>query len=189
MIQAFLVDVASGETVQRLRAATLGGLEDYPLEAGQEIVPFHLGVDIETVETWADGEAIYVRPRTVDPDEALTLARLRRWEAAKLVRDAHIDSGCMTPLGRVDSDEASRLNISGAVQTALIAQAAGQPFSIDWTMADNSVVSHDGPATVAMGLAVAGFVSACHEAARAIRVAIEAADDPDTTDIEGGYPE
>ena len=189
MIQAFLVDSATGATVQRLRAATLDGLADFPLSAGQLIVPFDLDVDIESVETWADGEAIYVRPRTIDPVEALALARLRRWEAAKLVRDTKIDSGCMTPLGRVDSDEKSRLNINGAVQTALIAQAAGQPFSIDWTMADNSVVSHDGPATVAMGLAVAGFVAACHEAARGIRVAIEDATDPDTTDIEGGYPE
>lgn len=191
MIQAFLVDTTTGVTVQRLRAPTLDGLADFPLAAGQTIVPFPLDVDIETVETWADDEAIYVRPRTPDPAEALAIARLQRWEAAKLIRDAHIDSGCMTPLGRVDSDEASRLNISGAVQAALIAQAAGESFAIDWTMADNSVVSHNGSAMVAMGLAVASYVSACHEAARLLRVAIEDAADlaaVEAIDIEVGWP-
>lgn len=116
------------------------------------------------------------------------MARLRRWEEAKQVRDGRIAAGCDTALGRVDSDEESRGYISGAVQAAIIAQAAGAPFAIDWTMADNSVVGHDAAAMIAMGLAVAAYVSACHEAARAIRAALEAAASPETVSIDVGYP-
>lgn len=122
----------------------------------------------------------------------LATARLRRWEAAKQVRSARIDAGCVTPLGRVDTDEVSRLNISGAVQAATIAQAAGQSFAIDWTMADDSVVTHDAAAMIAMGLAVAAYVSACHDAARGVRDAIDAAADLTALaaiTIDGGYPE
>ncbi|ARS29089.1 DUF4376 domain-containing protein [Sphingomonas sp. KC8] len=121
------------------------------------------------------------------------LAKLRaaRWAEARGYRDARANGGCVTPLGRVDTDGESRLKISGAVQMAMLAQAAGQPFAVAWTMADNTDAAHDAGQMIALGLAVGGHVDACHAAARAVRAAIDAAGDAaaiGAVDIEAGYP-
>ena len=75
---------------------------------------------------------------------------------------------------------------------ALIAQSAGQPFSLDWTMQDNATVAHDATAMIVLGVAVGQHVAACHEVALGKRAALEAAEtveDMLTLDLEGGYPD
>lgn len=122
---------------------------------------------------------------------ALDVSRAERWVEARGYRDGLINGGCTTPLGRADTDPESRLKISGAVQMALLAQIAGEPFAVDWTMADNTVVAHDGPAMIAMGVAVGAHVAACHAVATGIRAAIETATNQaeiDAVDIAAGYP-
>lgn len=124
----------------------------------------------------------------VDDLDAL---RAARWERVKARRDQAEWAGCDTALGRVDTDPDSQRKTGGAVQMAMIAQAAGAPFSIDWTMQDNSTVSHDAPAMIAMGIAVGQHVAACHEAALGKRAAIDAAstaEDIAAVDIESGWP-
>lgn len=102
-------------------------------------------------------------------------ARESKWDEVKIARDFHIEGGCATPLGRIDSDLVSRTNVAGAVSMAQIAMASSTPFSIEWTMEDNSVVIHDGPAMIAAGVAVGTHVNACHRVARSLRDQIEAA--------------
>lgn len=117
--------------------------------------------------------------------------RAGRWELVKARRDQAEWSGCNTALGRVDTDPDSQRKTGGAVQMAMIAQAAGAPFAIDWTMQDNSTVSHDAAAMIAMGVAVGQHVAACHEAALAKRAAIDTATTPEdvtAVDIESGWP-
>ena len=114
------------------------------------------------------------------------------WEAVRTARDQAEWWGCTTPLGRADTDPASQRKVAGAVQMAMIAQAAGAAFSIDWTMQDNSSVMHDAAAMITLGVAVGQHVAACHAVALAKRSAIEAADDADTLaaiDIKGGWPD
>lgn len=118
--------------------------------------------------------------------------RARQWEMVKAARARAEIWGCTTPHGRVDSDPESRLKISGAVQMAMLAQQAGQPFTIDWTMQDNSVAPHDAAAMLAMGLAVGEHIAACHAAALAKRNLIEAADTPEAieaVDPDAGWPD
>ena len=113
------------------------------------------------------------------------------WERAKKRRTTVEFGGCATPKGRVQSDLDSRTKISGAVQGALIQTQLGQPFSIDWTMEDNSVVAHSGPEMIAMGMAVLTFVDACYARARELRELIDAAADQaalDAINIESGWP-
>lgn len=124
----------------------------------------------------------------------MPLLRARRWRQAKDYRDTRARGGCMTPEGPVQTDDASRLKINGAFVAAAAAQAAGQPFSIDWTMADNSVVAHGAGEFVALGMAVVMFMDACQKAAETIRDAIF--DEANATaaaiaaiDIEAGYPQ
>jgi len=139
-----------------------------------------LGAPAEHIDTIVDG---------MPP--ALDAVKLARWEVAKIYRDTQIDAGVDTPKGRVDSDAASRLNISGASIGAMLAIQASAPFSIPWTMQDNSVETHDAEETLALGTAVLDHVSACHAAAQAIRAAIEAASDAEAVeavDISEGYP-
>lgn len=110
------------------------------------------------------------------------------WERIKARRDLEADGGANTPLGRVDTDPASRLRISGAVQMAQISLAGGEPFAIGWTMADNTVVEHDGPAMIAMGVAAGQKYAACFARAQALRLEVEAAADPFAVDYSGGWP-
>lgn len=121
----------------------------------------------------------------------LPVLRRRRWEQAKFVRDARMQAGCATPLGRVDTDDDSQRKINGAVSGAMIAALSGQPFTIDWTMSDNAIVTHDGPAMMAMGIAVLTYLAQCQAAGTAARAAIDAAGDAAAiaaVDIEAEYP-
>ncbi|WP_156356304.1 DUF4376 domain-containing protein [Sphingomonas sp. Leaf22] len=126
------------------------------------------------------------------PGPTLAERRAEVWGGVRAARDQAEWWGCSTPLGRADSDPDSQRKVAGAVQMAMIAQAAGAPFSIDWTMQDNRSVTHDAVAMITLGVAVGQHVAACHAVALAKRAAIEAAADAATLvdfDIEGGWPD
>ena len=101
--------------------------------------------------------------------------RLPIWEKAKSLRDYHINKGAPTPFGYVDSDEAARSNISGAVLGAVIAKTNSATYSVTWTLLDNSVVTLTADEMTQLGLAVLTHVNSCHEKARQLRVSIESA--------------
>ncbi len=147
----------------------------------------------------ADAEAALVaadRPfdggTVIDPTAGdLELAKVRAWAAVKAARNAAASGGCETPLGRVDTTNASRVLITGAVQMAQLAQATGQPYSVDWTMADNGEVTHDGAAMIALGIAVGQHIADCWEHAQALRAAIDAAATVEALseiDVLSGWP-
>lgn len=121
----------------------------------------------------------------------LPVAKAEKWALAKRRRNQAIDAGVnVSGVGRFDTDDASRSNITGAVVGAMIAQAAAAPFSIGWKLADNSVATLNGPKMVQAGMAALAHVSACHANAQAIGLAIEAAADMaelDAIDIEAGW--
>lgn len=122
---------------------------------------------------------------------AFVLAAAAKRAEVNALRLRHETGGCATPLGRMDTDADSQRKVNGSVTMALIAQAAGRPFSIDWTMADNTTLAHDGPAMIAAGVAVGQHVSACHERALELKAAIETAADMAALaaiDIEQGWP-
>lgn len=121
----------------------------------------------------------------------LAIVKQDAWTAARTVRDAIAEGGCATPSGRVDTQVDSRGKITSAATAALVAKTLGQPFSIDWTMADNSVVTLEADAMLAMNAAVVAFVAACQNAGTAVRERIDGAADADAVaaiDITGGYP-
>lgn len=153
------------------------------------VLPHH---DTLAVETLPDFDMLrVVDGRLVPIDWPIETLRTWRWNAVRAARDRAQEGGCPTALGRVDTDEASRGKISGSVQLAMIAQAAGQPFQIAWTMQDNATAVHDAPAMIAMGVAVGRHVAACHAEGLARRAAIDAATDAAgvaAVPIEGGWP-
>lgn len=122
----------------------------------------------------------------------LDALRAERWTLVKAARDRAEWGGCTTGLGRMDTDPDSQRKLSGAVQMAMIAQAAGTAFAIDWTMQDNSSVVHDALAMIAAGVAVGQHVAACHAAALVKRAEIDAADSAaaiEAVDTDGGWPD
>lgn len=130
-----------------------------------------------------------LRDRTSDE---LGAAKAAKWAEAKARRDAEIDQGCAVPgVGTFDTDPLSRSNINGAVTGALIAQAIAQPFSINWKLQDNSIVELNGTGMIAAGVAVLTHVSACHDNAQILGMAIDGAKDFATLnaiDIGAGWP-
>lgn len=155
---------------ERQNVTSLDGYDDWTLvsEVADEI-PDH---DAELV----DGE--WVVP--------IAVRRARVWEATKLYRDLHRHMGCDTPKGRMDNDPESQAKLTGAVT---MAQLMGDTFSVDWTMEDNSVVTHNRAEIEAAGLAMGAFDAACHAVGQALRAAIDISNDPETIDIPGaGWP-
>ena len=69
----------------------------------------------------------------------------------------------------------SRARIVGAVTAAKIAQDAGQPYSITWTLADNSPAEMDAQTTIDVGLALLAHVDAIHQHSRTLRQQIDSA--------------
>ena len=107
----------------------------------------------------------------------LTELQAAAWSRIKAERDRREQSG--TPyLGKIlDSDEKSVTRISIAVQAAQAAISAGTPFSLDWTMQDNSVITMTAAEVVGMSVALATHSNALHLAARAVHEKILAATD------------
>lgn len=113
------------------------------------------------------------------------------WQDVKTVREAHLNGGASTPFGAVDSNEVARSNITGAALAATLSKSVDQPFSVNWTMLDNSVEALDADQMIGLALAVLAHVNACHDRARALRGQIDAATDMAellAIDIQSGWP-
>jgi len=66
----------------------------------------------------------------------------------------------------IDSDPRAAQRISLAVQAAQAALSAGQPFQVDWTCADNSILTLDAAGVISMPVALALHAMTLHEQAR-----------------------
>ncbi|AYJ87677.1 DUF4376 domain-containing protein [Sphingomonas paeninsulae] len=114
-------------------------------------------------------------PYVFSPVIVLSSTKAAMRNALSTLRDVMEWAGCATPVGRSDTTPDSQRKVNGAVTMALIASTAGAPFSIDWTMADNSSATLDAQGMIALGVAVGRYVSACHDRGAVIKAAIDAA--------------
>lgn len=107
----------------------------------------------------------------VDP-RSLADLKAEKWVAIKAARDA-AEFGGFTWDGSVfDSDLISQSRIQGATQ---LAGLAPMTFSLDWTLADNSVRTLNAMQMIAVGEALGAHVATQHSIGRSLRAAIEAA--------------
>lgn len=122
----------------------------------------------------------------------LPLAKAALWDLAKNKRDSVIDAGYTVPgVGRFDTDQVARFNIVGAVIGAILANTQGQQFSTPWKLADNTLITLDGPGMIGVGVAVLNYVKAAHSRSQAIGAAIQAAQNHaalDAIDLTAGWP-
>jgi len=114
-------------------------------------------------------------PRWVESAD-LGAAKAQAWEGTRSSRD-NAERGVFEFDG--DWYDINKENVSGAALAALMAQLAGQPFSIDWTLADNSVKTLDGAQVQQLGIAMVRHIDTLHATTRALRQQIEAATTPE----------
>lgn len=112
----------------------------------------------------------YATKRWIDP-RTLQDFKSAKWQEIKLARSEAEFGGFDWDGSRFDSDAISQSRIQGAVQLAAMSPA----FTVDWTLADNSVRTLDVAGMAAVGAALGAHVAAQHTQARGLRVQIDAA--------------
>lgn len=105
----------------------------------------------------------------------LPAARAQAWDRIKAARNG-AEFGTFTWNGLVfDGDSESQRRIQGAAQLAAMAIAANVPWSIAWTLADNTTITMSAADMIAAGTSLAVSVAGAHNVARALRTQIDAA--------------
>jgi hypothetical protein len=123
-------------------------------------------VDLET------GQVVAYTP----PGPTIEEIREARWIQIKAARDAAQFGGFELNGNRFDTDADSQRLITGSVVLAQVALAQSLPFSITWTLEDNSTATLDAEGMIGVGVALGVHIEACYAAGRAAREAIEAAE-------------
>lgn len=113
-------------------------------------------------ESWID-------PRTVGD------LRDAKWGLVKQARDAAEYGGFVWDGSTFDSDMVSQSRIQGAAQLATLAQIGGQPFSINWTLADNTVRTLSAADMIGVGNALGMHINTQHGKGRLLRTQLDAA--------------
>jgi hypothetical protein len=102
---------------------------------------------------------------------------------------------------RIDSDQDSRILISGAVQLATLALMAGTPEALaqfaaglgsGWRHSDGTIAATDAAGMIAIGQALAAHIATCDAVSQVHKAAIEAsttAAECFALDVTTGYPE
>lgn len=106
---------------------------------------------------------------------SLSDAKTEVWNTIKAARDANMAAGFVWDGSKFDSDNLSIQRIQGAVQLATFALAANQPFTIDWTLFDNSVRNLSATDLVQVYITLGTFVQNIFAAGVTLRGQIDAA--------------
>ena len=153
---------------------------------------------------WVLADGVYSRTRngTEEERDAVLLAAAK---AAKYQErlDALLNArngGFLFNGKRVDSDQDSRLLISGAVQLATLAMMAGTPEALaqfaaglgsGWRHSDGSIAANDAAVMIAIGQALAAHIATCDAVSQTHKAAIEASTTAagcSALDVTTGYP-
>lgn len=112
--------------------------------------------------------------------DARTLEELKvdRWINIKSAREASIDAPLQTPYGIFDSDATARSNISDAVLLVQTLQSIGQSAGIDFTLANNTVVTLTQSEMITVGLLLGQKVQQARGIATALRAELDSATTP-----------
>lgn len=108
----------------------------------------------------------------------LAAAKAEVWDQVKAERAKAIEAGCTFPgIGVFQTDAASMASLTEGVAGALLAAVTSQPFTVDWTLADNTIAKLNGQQMLLVGKVIGERKSACHARSHALRVEIETSKD------------
>lgn len=97
--------------------------------------------------------------------------QVKNWKHSKQKEDFTYDGV------EYEADDLSRDYIGGAVLSATVSLVTSQPFTIDWTAADNSIVTHDATSMIAMGQSLAKAIGGFHDQSTQLKKDINTAAD------------
>lgn len=157
-----------------LMETTANASTHYVLEG--EVTAYTTG-ELEARSALPQGWVWQMPERLAVDMRAVVDARTQAWERIKKNRAEAESAGFFYNLVLFDSDPISVQRISGAVQLALLAQLAGQAFSIVWTVADNTTMELDAAGMIGVGTALGGHMDQIFTKARTKRDLIEASSD------------
>jgi len=154
------------ETEQVVDVARSLYVDGSVLDLGERPSPMHV-IDV-AARAWA----LWTPPGSTP----LQVAQDAKWAEIKAERD-RLETAGFPYFGKwIDSDARSVQRITGAVQSAQAALAAGAAFEIGWTCSDNSVIELDGQEMLGMTVALAAHANDLHVTARGLRALIYAED-------------
>lgn len=134
------------------------------------LIPAYItGRPNEHLLKWNGGTTQWVDPRTLD--EAKTQARAR----VKASRDMAEHATFTCDGHTYDADPVATGRITGATCGAMMAAMNNSPFSKDFTLADNTVVTLTGAQMMAVGAALITQVGAAFDKGRSLQAEIDAA--------------
>lgn len=116
---------------------------------------------------------------TPPPGPTLEERKLIKRAEINARRDAKEADGFYYQNVKFDSDQRSANRIAFAALAAQAAIASGQPFSVSWTAADNSVVVLDAPGVLGLAVALAEAGAQNFYAAKALKEQADAASSPE----------
>lgn len=99
----------------------------------------------------------------------------QKWEQIKRDRDAAINAPLSTPYGVFDADANSRANIANSVLYLQTLEQQGTPGTVDWTLADNTIITLNYAEMSEVGLLLGQRTNAAYDTGRALRAQIDAA--------------
>jgi hypothetical protein len=110
----------------------------------------------------------------VDVEKAKPIAvqQINTWRDAQKELPFTVDG-----IGTFSADGDSKANIDGAAQAALMAKLGGQPFTINWSLHDDSEITLDADKMQAVGLGLMAHVNAAHTVARGYKNQVRLATD------------
>lgn len=122
-----------------------------------------LATPVQLAELGITSETTIIQSPSISELKAIKI------EAINAERDLREVSG-FTYLGKVfDSDERSTDRIQIAALAAQAAITTGNEYSVNWTTADNSVITLDAPGVLGMVVAFAQHGSQLHETAKTLK--------------------
>lgn len=133
---------------------------------------------LSAIEAWLIANAASpLAGGLIVPDNSASLGTLksRKWQEIKQARTQAEYAGFTWGGSVFDSDAISQSRISGAVQ---LASLAGATFTIDWTLADNSVRTLSAADMDAVAMALGQHVQTQFIKAQGLRTQIDAALNP-----------
>jgi hypothetical protein len=101
--------------------------------------------------------------------------KTEKWTDIKNTRNSLEFGGFTWNNYEFDSDTISQTRIQGAVQLAQLAISNSSPFSIDWTLKNNSIVVLSAEEMIQVGLSLANHVTSIHEISRGLKQQIDSA--------------
>lgn len=126
-----------------------------------------------------------VAVQQAESDSRLAASRAARWDEIKSIRDAKTQNGGFPSDGKwFHSDIFSRIQ-----QIGLTIMGNGVPPGLQWKTMDGSKVPMNPAKAGAVFAAAAAQDLALFAHAEALKAAVDAAEDPDSVDIQAGWPQ